>query len=52
MQGDILLSVSNLSKVHNINQIKNFKKDNSISFKGNVDEFVSKPEVVFGDIPT
>lgn len=48
----MLLSVSNLSKVYNINQIKNSKKSNSISFKGNIDEFVSKPEIVFGDIPT
>ena len=48
----MLLSVSNLSKVHNVNSIKNFKNSNSISFKGNIDEFVLKPEVVFGDIPT
>ena len=48
----MLLSVSNLSKVHNVNSIKNFKNSNSISFKGNIDEFVLKHEVVFGDIPT
>ena len=46
----MLLSVSSLHSVYKLNANHNFKINNAISFKGNADEFISKPEVVFGNI--